>query len=1240
MIGTFRAVVYLLPIVVITFIGGFGCQQVPPQGTKEIQGVVFYGLVSGATVRVSSLTNGTVLDTVQTDANGSFVADLPAGELEEGFRVQVSGGTVGENDLEDDLSAIYIYMEAEQGANVTAMTTLIAEVADSGLVGGTNSLARRDAAINLLAERDLLTTSTWANLEPQKVLLESIQVQAEDAGGLDTWTDEFIADLQDGELAPEFLAVFPHAHGGILAIHTGGSGFPGQAKQMPIIVQSTNVLSEDYAVELLEAPSGLHLNGKILEYTIPESAPPGLVPFELAVTHRTSGLGRTVRKTIVVLEGEVLGEALIGTSGGTLTDLWDEIVVNIPAGVFAGETLVRLVKGFALDGAPIYTAFKPGAPDPLPASVTLSLPNPNLIVEREAGSKSLDGDEPGVIRCFNARFVSDIRLADNRLPESSAVPAGLIAPIRRAAQLVKHCEISGQPCDDNREPVLFVHGYQPRVLGLGGGEGTWGEFPSRLQAAEYQCYEFQYFSSARFQDLAADLASSIGTIAARHGKKVHIIAHSFGGLVARTYLQDLASPLNAGYAGNVASLTTVGTPHSGIFSVCGQYGGRTFPSGKGSNFIEFARQLSTYQAGERAHLDKKFLGIDFDSWFLSEEEMLAMYQIDSEPGEIAIQLSDFGRNPYPDVPTQVLVGLQDSYSEIGGFLIGRTDGLISFHGQRFHPSFSSDGTQCVTRAISSDGLESTPIQTIEGNRFGAILQEKLLGLSDRLKPGDSWPTDGEQWSHSSFVRTPGSSLQVRTECDGASGCGEVYDEAKMWLETWQAGPQFSPAMTIRGRLLRAQDFAPVIGAEITVFLNGVVTDGTAYSDSDGFFDLETLFFGPGTYTLGVDTAGFHFREHDVDLNLDAPNASVYQVGEIYLYEESGGRGSLSGYATDRFSGQTLDGVRLRITNDERPIDTETNANGYYFVPDLAAGAWRIYAAVSGYRQPEPAEIVVLPETSNDGPVVLTPDDISGLQLPEVRTWDPDDHGWVGNVCARVGGYIVNDGGAAIADIQLGWGATSDGSDWEYVSGGASSRVDVVLDVLEPGDRYYTRAFARNIAFPEDWASGSRFSFRTDNRLGLADVTVPLSRISTTQGFREGHSYYTLSGITNLGDETIQHAVCEIYLATDSDHNTSDDHLIDTFEVSNIPPCGTQWVRTDFVMPDLRDVPSGEYQVKFSLKLDAYDEVEELSENNEWQTIGWYSAIDAGAKGLPVGVPPVHLPLSLNEVAAANPDFDE
>jgi hypothetical protein len=133
---------------------------------------------------------------------------------------------------------------------------------------------------------------------------------------------------------------------------------------------------------------------------------------------------------------------------------------------------------------------------------------------------------------------------------------------------------------ENFQPVLFVHGYNfwsavannPFVDELGGGRGTWQNFPALAKSTSLGTtseklvpFEFRWNTNASFKIAGQDLATAIHTIHRVTGKKVHIVAHSFGGVLARTVLENVAF-LNDGTsaAGEVASLLTLGTPHSGI----------------------------------------------------------------------------------------------------------------------------------------------------------------------------------------------------------------------------------------------------------------------------------------------------------------------------------------------------------------------------------------------------------------------------------------------------------------------------------------------------------------------------------------------------------------------------------------------------------------------------------------------------------------------------------------------------
>jgi hypothetical protein len=153
----------------------------------------------------------------------------------------------------------------------------------------------------------------------------------------------------------------------------------------------------------------------------------------------------------------------------------------------------------------------------------------------------------------------------------------------------------------NAVPVLFVHGYQPGAgdveirrddnTGNGGAE-YWGEFPQRLQeldARRVVPFEFRWYTNARFEDVADELAAAINLIHTRTGgKRVTIVAHSFGGVLARTMLQGLGT-LNV--SDKVEQLITLGTPHSGIANKPSTMHDVSLPGGQDSLAFEACEQI-------------------------------------------------------------------------------------------------------------------------------------------------------------------------------------------------------------------------------------------------------------------------------------------------------------------------------------------------------------------------------------------------------------------------------------------------------------------------------------------------------------------------------------------------------------------------------------------------------------------------------------------------------------------------
>lgn len=116
--------------------------------------------------------------------------------------------------------------------------------------------------------------------------------------------------------------------------------------------------------------------------------------------------------------------------------------------------------------------------------------------------------------------------------------------------------------------VLLVHGMKVSFgerCGYNGGENTWCSAASLFEALGYGVAEFQYPTGGKVQTAATMLGAALGRVALRTGtEEWYVVAHSFGGLVARECLNGK----HALCAGRMQSLITLGTPHLGLSRFC------------------------------------------------------------------------------------------------------------------------------------------------------------------------------------------------------------------------------------------------------------------------------------------------------------------------------------------------------------------------------------------------------------------------------------------------------------------------------------------------------------------------------------------------------------------------------------------------------------------------------------------------------------------------------------------------
>jgi len=131
-------------------------------------------------------------------------------------------------------------------------------------------------------------------------------------------------------------------------------------------------------------------------------------------------------------------------------------------------------------------------------------------------------------------------------------------------------------------PVVLVHGFQVGVpLSTLGDESTWGKLRSLLggldsgNSGRIDAWRFDWDSAyTSFEKSAANLNSALTYVeSVQSGPEPHLVnlvAHSFGGLLVRTYLEGLATNLGPigilgiPYRNDVNRVMTLGTPHQGI----------------------------------------------------------------------------------------------------------------------------------------------------------------------------------------------------------------------------------------------------------------------------------------------------------------------------------------------------------------------------------------------------------------------------------------------------------------------------------------------------------------------------------------------------------------------------------------------------------------------------------------------------------------------------------------------------
>jgi formylglycine-generating enzyme required for sulfatase activity/pimeloyl-ACP methyl ester carboxylesterase len=957
--------------------------------------------IAGGNVTITN-TDDNIIATGKTDSVGNFSIQVPLDIIQSGYIIKVNGGQIKGEAFADELKAIYSTSDNATAANVTLITTLIFKLAET--LEGTTWLENRDAAIEELVEIGMLNDGQWMQLEPDFVDMEGLRIIVRRLG-LEEWITQIVDDLQDNDLSPNSMEGFPNAHGGIAEVSFGINGTLSVFLKDEVRSKLKLTAPEDvnYSYELIAGPEGMSIdiNGNIA-YSMPEDAQPGVsLNFEVKVINPNNNRGRSFKGSVYPMNKEVIASETIGPEGGVLNDVWNEVKVNIPQGAVTEDTAIAITRNRDSEGNILITL----EADQETGYVTVELPDPEASelndnynnAQPDRRSRSVDtyplqyfreelDSEPN----WFAQYAYFCELRARGVPTN---PFGLgnrisgknivvsLSPLRKyvieqyfGSRLSSECSYLDYSCYQNKIPVLFVHGFSPNTplvsdKGLGGGEGTWQNFPAMIKQVDSEriiVFEFRWNTASRFQDAASDLGKAISQISEKTGKKVHIIAHSFGGVLTRTYLQGFGTDFP--YRDNVASVTTIGSPHSGIPDSEKFMHDEFFPAGQDSQWfnnsgipgnvqINLTRQISVYQMGEFVDFSQDELfayKLDIpDDWYADFEAQAfpEYYGMDvpdnmplsSKPGKFIAVLSDMSKYPLPPgLPIQVLIGLTTYRGEKKTDDLDEGDGLITFEGQRFSPILGF--------------LDELLLN--QSTYYGGLITEQIMSFEGSARPGDRNPhadVQSDQFNYDKIMgyRHSGSPVgptftpeMANVECTDADSCQhDAYILAKNWIVANETDEiqQFG-TFTLNMDIHDASTNAPISDRSVYVKVNvngEFYETATAVDGSVNYFDVP--FYPDSTYYLIVNAEGYRVPTDLPELKtMNTIELSDSDFGTIEI-EPIGGdiSGTIDYYINYVSSGYPLGATEYQIVDTGGAVvhQSRSNEECAFYVRNLPEGKY-------------------------------------------------------------------------------------------------------------------------------------------------------------------------------------------------------------------------------------------------------------------------------------------------------------
>lgn len=966
--------------------------------------------------------SGITLGTGITGNDGSYSIEVNESDITSGYQVIVSGGQVT-----GELRALYSTNDDKGRANVTLITSLIYSLLKDRSTINSLSVVQRDVVIKELVSIGMITKNDFYAVDSAFINEAQLKDSVKENGGLSNWIKKVSEDLNDGELSGDLMLGFPKAHGGIINLSIDGgknsiSVLKGDKYAKKVIVSKYNPDST-YTYHLLGAPEGVLISDEgVLSLGGISDA---FIKFKIQVLNTDTSLGRLLDLSVKAVASEVIASGIIGSEGGLITDDWEELIATVPAGAVSGQSVIKILRSINENGFYTYSV---SSSLPLFKMIDLRVPQSDFykrsnLKRRGISRSNVRLQERRVLtEDWSEWFATDERIPKmarfaevkagsflvanptNRLKiKAQALPLhpNLKAHILDASRLFSLC---GDKADydsncSEKSPVLFVHGFSARGksdfggASHGGGEGTWGQFPELIyKEGKYAVFEFTWRTAARFVDVAADLADAIKLIETVSGKKVNVVAHSFGGLLTRTYLQGYA--VGRPYENNVQSLVTMGTPHSGIFDSNGVHGGISFPKGQHSFSFEGCLQSSCNQAGESvphvwnvpASFPLSCVGSTFAKCKadMKKTNMISISDYmgvnGSSVGELPVKIAKMEDGHKMPVDTLVLIGLtidRASFSNVGVGDYAYVDGLkdayeggdqlISYAGQRFLPSLG--GSRTTESPVYENG-SITVVEKLLGIHYGALPGEEVP-LSEAFNDNLGRITfEGYRHSGSNAGQgvvggftSKGDAGEPKVENGNNLGdTGKIHAslfEVKKWLAEHPSEDIDPKLLDLNLWVIDASAEQPISGAHVRLGAGHSSMAG-GYTDSKGLLSLKVPFLKKRFYGAAVSADGYHFEFFNKQyFTRSTILSSSKEFGVLALYPDQAVRGVLGGKVIDSVTKEPISNVSVIIKRNGIIKETKTDSDGNYLVDNLINGNYEVIMTKTDYRDSSSSNVSVL-----------------------------------------------------------------------------------------------------------------------------------------------------------------------------------------------------------------------------------------------------------------------------------------